>query len=69
MWPQTLSQSWPFESVTRWTHALAPSGGWNKIVDEFLATVKAGRLADGVLAAIAACGAVLKTHHPASSAS
>jgi putative membrane protein len=51
------------------THALAPAGGWNKIVDEFLATVKAGRVADGVLAAIAACGAVLKTHHPASSAS
>ena len=51
------------------THALAPAGSWNKIVDEFLATVKAGRVADGVLAAIAACGAILKTHHPASSAS
>ena len=51
------------------THALAPAGSWNKIVDEFLATVKAGRVADGVLAAIAACGATLKTHHPASSAS
>ncbi len=51
------------------THALAPAGSWNKIVDEFLATVKAGRVADGLLAATAACGAILKTHHPASSAS
>jgi putative membrane protein len=51
------------------THALAPDGTWNKIVDEFLATVKAGHVADGVLAAIAACGAILKTHHPAASAS
>jgi putative membrane protein len=47
------------------THALAPAGTWNKIVDEFLATVKARQVADGVLAAIAACGAILKTHHPA----
>ena len=46
------------------THALAPAGTWNKIVDEFLATVKAGHVADGVLAAIAACGAILKEHHP-----
>jgi putative membrane protein len=51
------------------THALAPAGTWNKIVDEFLATVKAGRVADGVLAAIAACGSILKEHHPAASAS
>ena len=47
------------------THSLAPPGTWNKIVDEFLTAVKAGRVADGVLAAIAACGAILKTHHPA----
>jgi putative membrane protein len=47
------------------THALAPAGAWNKIVDEFLATVKAGRVADGVLTAVAACGAILKTQHPA----
>ena len=51
------------------THALAPDGTWNKIVTEFLATVKAGRVADGVLDAIAACGAILKEHHPASGAS
>ena len=49
------------------THALAPAGAWNKIVDEFLATVRDGRVADGVLAAAAACGDILKTHHPLSS--
>ncbi len=48
------------------THALAPAGSWNKIVDEFLATVKEGRVADGVLGAATACGDILKTHHPAS---
>ena len=51
------------------THALAPAGAWNKIVDEFLTTVKAGRVADGVLDAIAACGSILKTQHPAIDAS
>jgi len=51
------------------THALAPAGVWNKIVDEFLATVKAGRVADGVVDAIAACGSILKTQHPAIDAS
>jgi uncharacterized membrane protein len=47
------------------THAMAPDGAWNKIVHRFLANVKAGRVADGVLDAIAACGAILKEHHPA----
>jgi putative membrane protein len=47
------------------THAMAPDGAWNKIVDRFLANVKAGRVADGVLDAIASCGAILKEHHPA----
>ena len=51
------------------THGLAPAGAWNKIVDEFLTTVKAGRVADGVLDAIAACGSILTTHHPALNAS
>jgi putative membrane protein len=51
------------------THALAPAGAWNKIVDEFLTSVKAGRVADGVLDAVAACGSILKTHHPARDAS
>jgi putative membrane protein len=50
-------------------HALAPDGTWNKIVEEFLATVKAGRLADAILQAVEACGAILQEHHPAQSAS
>ncbi|HZC45525.1 MAG TPA: TPM domain-containing protein [Candidatus Acidoferrum sp.] len=50
-------------------HALAPAGTWNRIVDEFLAAVKAGRLADGVLHAVEACGAILQEHHPAPNAS
>jgi putative membrane protein len=51
------------------THALAPAGTWAQIVDEFLATVKAGRVADGVLHAVEACGAILTEHHPARAAS
>ncbi len=51
------------------THALAPAGTWDKIVADFLANVKAGRVADGVLAAIESCGAILKEHHPALNAS
>ena len=47
------------------THALAPAGSWNKIVDEFLATVKDRRVADGVLAGVSACGDILKSQHPA----
>jgi putative membrane protein len=48
----------------RGTHGLAPEGTWDAIVAEFLAKVKAGEVADGILAAIAACGAVLEKHHP-----
>jgi len=51
------------------THALAPAATWKKIVDNFLANVKAGRVADGILAAAASCGAILKEHHPAPDAS
>ena len=47
------------------THALVPEGTWDRIVAEFLAKVKAGAVADGILAAIEACGQVLETHHPA----
>jgi putative membrane protein len=47
------------------THALVPEGTWDRIVAEFLAKVKAGAVADGIIAAIDACGTVLETHHPA----
>ena len=46
------------------THAMAPDGAWTEIVERFLANVKAGRVADGVLDAIASCGAILKECHP-----
>jgi len=46
------------------THAHAPDAIWNKIVGRFLDTVKAGRLADGVVDAVEACGAILEEHHP-----
>jgi putative membrane protein len=49
----------------RGTHGLVPEGTWDQIVAEFMAKVKAGAVADGILAAIAACGQVLEMHHPA----
>lgn len=48
----------------RGTHTLVPEGTWDRIVADFLAKVKAGAVADGILAAIDACGIVLETHHP-----
>jgi putative membrane protein len=45
-------------------HARAAEGTWDKLVADFVAAVKAGRLADGFIAAAAACGAVLETHYP-----
>jgi putative membrane protein len=45
-------------------HARVPEGAWDKIVADFIAAVKAGRLADGFIAAIEACAALLETHYP-----
>jgi putative membrane protein len=53
----------------RGVHSMVPDGTWDKIVSDFLARVKAGHVADGILAAVAACGAILKEHHPAPDAS
>ena len=47
----------------RETHAQMPEGTWDKIVADFVETVKTGRVADGILAAVEACGVVLKTHN------
>jgi putative membrane protein len=49
------------------THAFVANenGTWNKIVDRFLDAVRAGRLADGIIDAVEACGAILEQHHPA----
>jgi len=45
-------------------HARVPEGAWDKIVADFIAAVKAGRLADGFVAAIDACAALLEAHYP-----
>jgi len=44
------------------THALVAGSVWNAIVDEFVAAIKADRVAEGALAALAACGGVLEGH-------
>lgn len=44
----------------RETHARAPEGAWDRIVADFLATVKTGRVADGIVGAVQACGAALE---------
>ncbi len=46
------------------THAAVAGSVWDQTVSDFVTAVKAGRVADGLLAAIEACGAVLRTHHP-----
>jgi putative membrane protein len=45
-------------------HARVGPGTWDKIVADFIAAVRSDRLADGFIAAIAACGAVLETYYP-----
>jgi putative membrane protein len=47
------------------TYAAAHEDIWHRTVSDFVTDVKAGRVADGLLTAIEACGAVLRTHHPA----
>ncbi len=47
------------------TYAAAAPGVWEKMVDDFVSAVGAGRLADGILTAIEASGALLRTRHPA----
>ncbi len=48
----------------RETHALAPEGTWGRIVGDFTSTMKKGRLADAIVAAVGALGAVLVTRCP-----
>jgi len=50
------------------THAIAPAGTWNRIVDDFVASIKSGRIADGVVAAIESCGAMLPVRSEVSKA-
>lgn len=44
----------------------APPGTWAAIVERFTTEVRAGRTAEGFLAAVAACGAQLAEHSPRS---
>ena len=48
------------------THAAAPPGAWNRTVDDLIAAVKADRIADGVVAAIQSCGAIVPQRPQAS---
>jgi putative membrane protein len=41
------------------THALVPQESWDRIVDELIGKISSGRIADGVVSAIEACGASL----------
>ena len=48
----------------RGIHAKVPEGAWDAIVADFTRTVGDGRVADGFVAAIERCGAVLALHFP-----
>jgi putative membrane protein len=50
------------------TYSSVPASVWEKAVSDFVAAVTAGRVCDGLLAAIETCGAVLRTCHPAANA-
>jgi putative membrane protein len=49
----------------RGIHEKVPAGAWDGIVAEFTAKVREGRVAEGFLAAVTACGALLAEHLPA----
>jgi putative membrane protein len=48
----------------RETHARVAPGTWEKLVADFIAAVKADRLAEGFGAATEACSMVLSAHYP-----
>jgi putative membrane protein len=52
--------------ATREVHAKVGEAAWNAIVADFVAKAKAGRVADGAIAAIQACAGHLKMHFPPS---
>jgi putative membrane protein len=49
-------------------HARAGAASWQTVIDGFSAAVARGRLVDGFLTAIAACGDLLATHAPRAAA-
>jgi putative membrane protein len=50
--------------ATRDVHARVGEAAWNGIVADFIAAAKAGKTADGAVAAIEACADHLSTHFP-----
>ena len=50
-------------------HSRVASDTWNRLVGDFIAAVKAGRLAQGFIAAVEGCGDILETHYPETAAS
>jgi putative membrane protein len=46
------------------THSRIPAKVWSQVVGDFVAAGRAGRVADGLIAAIESCGALLQTHFP-----
>jgi putative membrane protein len=46
-------------------HARVPAGAWDQVVADFTGAVKAGRVAEGFLQAVTACGERLIEHYPA----
>lgn len=46
-------------------NAVVPAGTWDAVVARLIEQVKAGRVADGFVAAVEACGALLAEHFPA----
>ncbi len=49
---------------TRDVHARVGDEAWNEIVSQFSATARQGKIADAIVAALNACGALLETHYP-----
>lgn len=45
-------------------HAKAGQAAWDRIVADFVAAAGQGRVADGFVAGVSACGALLATHAP-----
>jgi putative membrane protein len=60
----SLSERYVEVIADRDIHARVPEGTWDKIVADFIAAVRSDRPAEGFIAAIEACGAVLETHYP-----
>jgi len=50
--------------ASREVHARVGEDAWSRIVAEFVSAAKAGRAADGAVAAISACAAHLTVHFP-----